>query len=167
MRILKFIEFINESLSLNESGIPIFRGTNFNSERTIKRASLLSELQNFLNQVMTGELDEVTVVAEIPTQGKNAPQYVKDLYDKMKDGSKEMGDENDAMYYENEEIDPQFSKGLRDEDKDLPNIFVDSEFIVKDIDMEKGVILGIPYSLKRKNIVVEIHPDDVEEVFIK
>jgi hypothetical protein len=52
------------------------------------------------------------------------------------------------------------------EDKER-NIFFDSEFVVKEVDMTKGVIIGIPYSLKKKNILVEIDPENVDEVFIK
>jgi hypothetical protein len=33
--------------------------------------------------------------------------------------------------------------------------------------MTKGVILGIPYSLKRKNIVVELDPEAIDEVYIR
>ena len=73
MNILRFEQFINESNSVNESGIPLYRGTDFNPERTIKRNRLLQEVQDLLGQVMTGDLTEVTVLADIPTQGKNAP----------------------------------------------------------------------------------------------
>ena len=51
--------------------------------------------------------------------------------------------------------------------EDGPNIFVDSEFIVSDVDMEKGVLIVEPFSLRGKGIMVEINPDHVEEVFVK
>ena len=60
-----------------------------------------------------------------------------------------------------------YTKAKYSQEEPESNIFVDSEFIVKDIDMTKGVILGIPYSLKRKNIVVELDPESIDEVFIK
>jgi hypothetical protein len=160
MQILRFTQFVNESNSINESGIPLYRGTSFNSERTIKRNRLLPELQDLLGQVMTGDLEEVTLIAEIPTQGKNAPQYIKDLYAEMGMRSKPT-----EMDYEEEEG---FSKEFAEDEEDVESdIFVDSEFVVKEVDMVKGVILGIPYSMRRKNIVIEIDPDNVEEVFIK
>jgi hypothetical protein len=160
MQILRFIQFVNESNSINESGIPLYRGTDFNSERTIKRNRLLPELQDLLGQVMTGDLEEVTLIAEIPSQGKNAPQYIKDLY-------AEMGMRAKPTEVEPEEGD-EFADRFEDEDEDMEsNIFVDSEFIVKEVDMVKGVILGIPYSMKNKNVVIEIDPDNVDEVFIK
>lgn len=159
MQILRFTQFVNESNSINESGIPLYRGTDFNSERTIKRNRLLPELQDLLGQVMSGDLEEVTLIAEIPSQGKNAPQYIKDLYLEMGMRSKP----TEMEYAEGDEAVNKFE----DEEDMESNIFVDSEFIVKEVDMVKGVILGIPYSMRNKNIVIEINPDNVDEVFIK
>ena len=79
MRILKFSEFLNEQ-SVYNTGVPLYRGTSFEPERTIKRNQLISELRSLLTQVMNGTLSEISLVAEIPTQGKNAPQYLKDIY---------------------------------------------------------------------------------------
>jgi len=163
--IFDFNAFLNESYyALNETGIPVYMGSNFNSERTIKRNRLLQELQDLLNQVSEGSLSEVTVLAEIPTRGKNAPQYLKDIYSEM--GMSDSGEDEDSMY------DPETDvfQGNRDinQDDDTGGIFVDSEFIVKEIDMAKGVIIGIPHSLRRKEgVFAEIDPETVEEVFIK
>jgi len=174
MNILRFAQFVNESnSSLNESGIPLYRGTSFNPERTLKRNKLLGELQDLLGQVMTGSISELTVLADIPSQGKNAPQYVKDMYAEMGisgyEKAKEEGDEIEGEE-EDDTYDPEtgtYTKAKYSVEEPERNIFVDSEFIVKDIDMTKGVILGIPYSLKRKNIVVELDPEAIDEVFIK
>ena len=165
MNILRFSQFINESNSVNESGIPLYRGADFNPERTIKRNRLLSELQELLGQVMSGDISELTVLADIPTQGKNAPQYIKDIYAEM--GIEGYGEE-DTVELEDDVYDPETDtyKKADYEDKER-NIFFDSEFIVKEVDMTKGVIIGIPYSLKKKNILVEIDPENVDEVFIK
>jgi hypothetical protein len=163
--IFDFNAFLNESYySINESGIPLYRGSNFNPERTIKRNRLLQELQDLLNQVMEGSISEVTVLAEIPTQGKNAPQYLKDIY--AETGMSGSEEDEDSMY------DPETDvyQGNRDINPDEPStgIFVDSEFIVKEIDMTKGVIIGIPHSLRRREgVFAEIDPETVEEVFIK
>jgi len=160
MQILRFSDFINEQ-SVYNVGIPIFRGTAINPEKTVKRNKLLPELQDYLSQLMSGQLTEVTLVAEIPTQGKNAPQYLKDIYSEMGyDASKE-----EDMY--DDETDTFLGNRDRMPDDPSTNIFVDSEFIVKDVDMERNVILAIPYSMKRKGIIIEIAPEMVEEVFIK
>jgi hypothetical protein len=166
MNILRFAQFINESNSVNESGIPLYRGTDFNPERTIKRNRLLAEVQDLLGQVMSGDLTEVTVLADIPTQGKNAPQYIKDIYAEM--GMEGYGEDEETEDLADDVYDPETDtyKKVDYEDKER-NIFFDSEFIVKEVDMTKGVIIGIPYSLKKKNILVEIDPENVDEVFIK
>ena len=166
MNILRFAQFINESNSVNESGIPLYRGADFNPERTIKRNRLLAELQDLLGQVMSGDISELTVLADIPTQGKNAPQYIKDIYAEM--GIEGYGEEEETDELVDDVYDPETDtyKKADYEDKER-NIFFDSEFIVKEVDMTKGVIIGIPYSLKKKNILVEIDPENVDEVFIK
>lgn len=161
--ILSFDSFLNESHfgDVNESGIPLYRGAVFTPEKVLKRNKLLKELQDLLNQVAKGYIDELSVLAEIPSQGKNAPQYLKDIYSEMGVSKEE---DEDSMY------DPETDvyTGARDKHPDdMDNsVFVDSEFIVKDIDMVKGVILATPHSLKNKDIIVEIHPDLVDEVFI-
>lgn len=159
MNILKFQDFINESI--NESGIPLYRGADFSPESTIKRNSLLSDLKNLLTQVANGSLTELSIVAEIPTQGKNTPEYLKDIY-------REMG--MDTSEKPEDQYDPETDVyvGRRDHPDDTSqNIFVDSQFIVKDVDEKKGTIIATPYSLRKKEIMVEIDPNTVEEVFIK
>jgi hypothetical protein len=161
--ILSFDSFLNESHfgDVNESGIPLYRDAVFTPEKVLKRNKLLKELQDLLNQVAKGYIDELSVLAEIPSQGKNAPQYLKDIYSEMGVSKEE---DEDSMY------DPETDvyTGARDKHPDDTDnsVFVDSEFIVKDIDMVKGVILATPHSLKNKDIIVEIHPDLVDEVFI-
>jgi hypothetical protein len=160
MNILRFSDFINEQ-SVYNVGVPIFKGTAINPEKTVKRNKLLPELQGYLSQIMSGDLTEVTLVAEIPSQGKNAPQYLKDIYSEMGyDPSKE-----EDMY--DEENDTFLGNRDRTGDDPINNIFVDSEFIVKDVDMDRNIILATPYSMKRKGIIIEIEPAMVDEVFIK
>lgn len=151
--ILRFKDYINESF-LNESGVPVYIGTAVNPERTIRRNLLVQELISLLGQVHSGALKEVSVLADIPTQGKNAPEYLRDVY-------KELGVEDEEDQYDPE---TDVYTGSRDTEK---NVFVDSEFIVKDIDANTGVIVATPYSLKNQNVLVEISMEDVEEIFIK
>jgi len=151
--ILRFKDYINESF-LNESGVPVYIGNAVNPEKTIRRNLLVDELSNLLAQVNSGSLKEVSVLADIPTQGKNAPDYLKDVYKEL-----DMEDQEDQYDSESDVY-----TGNRDSEK---NIFVDSEFIVKDIDVNTGIIIATPYSLKHKNVLVEISFDDVEEIFIK
>jgi hypothetical protein len=160
MRILRFEEFLNESVY--NVGIPLYRGSSFQPERTIKRNKFIGELQDFLSQVANGTLSEITVIAEIPTQGKNAPQYLKDIYAEMGyDPSRESEDEYDP------ETDVYLGDRSRTSDEPSKNIFVDSEFLVKDVDQTRGVIIAVPYSLRGKNVMVELTPDMIDEAFIK
>lgn len=156
--ILRFEQF-NESLqAMNESGVPVYVGTGVNPEKTIKRNALLAELASLINEVNAGKLSEVSVLADIPTQGRNAPQYLKDIYAETGTGS--TSDEDD-MYDEETDV------YMGDRNPADRSVFVDSEFLVKEINQETGMIVAIPYSLKAKGTLVEIHPDVIEEVFIK
>lgn len=161
MRILRFQDFLNESVY--NVGIPIYRGTSFQPERTIKRNQFIPELQSLLSQVANGTLSEISIVAEIPTQGKNAPQYLKDIYSEM--GYDPSKDKEEDIY--DPETDVYMGDRSRTADEPSRNIFVDSEFIVKDVDQTRGVIIAVPYSLKNKNVMVEITPDMVDEAYIK
>ena len=161
MRILRFLEFINESVY--NVGIPLFRGTSTQPERTIKRNKFIGEVQSFLSQIANGTLSEVTVIAEIPTQGKNTPAYLRDVYAEM--GYDPGKDYDEDMY--DPETDVYMGDRSRTADEPTRNIFVDSEFIVKDIDQTRGVIIAIPYSLRKKNVIVELTPEMIDECFIK
>lgn len=163
MYILKFDQFVNEAYVApsGTTGVPVYRGTSFKAERYIKRGTILPELQDLLGQVMSGALKSLTVLAEITTQGKNAPQYIKDIYTEM--GYVESPEEDKY----DPETDTYMGKRDKREDEPEMNIFVDSEFVVKDIDMAKGLIIGSPYSLRHKGVLVEIDPEKVDEIFIK
>ena len=159
MEILKFSDFINEN-AINESGIPLYKGSIIEPEKTIKRSKLMQELQVLLGQVAEGKIKEISILAEIPTQGKNTPQYLKDIYTEM--GA------NDTE--EEDQYDPETDVFLGDRDRKVgdpkQNIFVDSEFLVKNVDMEKDIVFGTPYSLKNKGTIVELHKDVIDEIYI-
>jgi hypothetical protein len=144
MKILRFTEYLNESVYA--VGVPVYRGNSFDPEVTIKRNRVLDELQKYLSQVASGTLTEVTLVADIPLHGKNMPSFVRDVY-------AEAG------------FDPTKERELGGEPS--KNVFVDSEFLVKDVDLAKGVVIATPYSLRRKEIMVEIAPEIIEEIFVK
>ncbi len=160
MLILRFQEFINESVY--NVGVPIYRGSSFQPEKTIKRNKFIGELKSYLSQVANGTLSQITIVAEIPTQGKNMPSYLKDIYSEM--GYDPSGERED-MY--DPETDVYMGDRSRTADEPESNVFVDSEFIVKDVDESRGVIIATPYSLRKRDIIVEITPDMVDEAHIK
>lgn len=141
--VLRFQDFVNESVY--NPGVPVYRGNNLNPEQTIKRNRVISEIENYLSEVASGTLSEVTVVADIPLQGKNMPEYLKDVYSEVGyDPSKDREYEGSSR-----------------------NVFVDSEFLVKDVDESRGVIIASPYSMRRKGILIEIKVESIEEIFIK
>lgn len=168
MEILRFGQFVNEQRNeeLNETGIPLYRGTILEPQDTIKRNKLLKELEGMLAQYAEGKIKEVTVLAEIPTQGKNTPQYLKDIYTEMGISAEKEKESGEDEYDEETDV----FKGPRPDnidDEPKHNIFVDSEFLVKNVDYTKNRILATPYSLKGKDIVIEIDPENVEEVFVQ
>ena len=149
--ILRYKQFLFEN-SINEGSVPIYRGKSFDPAETIKSTEILKRIQSFLSELSAGNISEINVVAEIPTQGKNTPDYLKGIY-----SDNEM--EDDTYDAENDTY-----GGRRDYEE---TIFVDSEFVVVDVDMEKGVVLGQPRSLRNKDVVVEIAPNRIEEIFVK
>ena len=112
-----------------------------------------------------GEIQEVLVIAEIPTQGKGAPDYIKDIIAQER--------ERIARKYKAQrgiDIDDD-KEGDFDFDVDRfgnqRSIFFDSEFIVDRIDIIDGkeYIIGIPVSLKDKGYEAKIAPIKVEEIY--
>lgn len=148
--LLRFNEFLLEN-NINEGSIPIYRGKSFNPIDSIKTSQIISRIQSFLDEVAAGNISEVTIVAEIPSQGKNAPDYLKDIYKETETEIDDYDSENDTY------------SGRKDYDE---TVFVDSEFVVTDVDVENGVVIAEPHSLKGKDIVVEIPPSKIEEIFV-
>ena len=141
--ILRFTQFAE---AINEAAIPVYRGSSIQPEKNIKGTAIMSELANALEQVKSGQISWVSVVAGIPTQGKRAPEYLKDVFASAGVHS---------------------SEDMYDDRGQEKNIFVDSEFVVKGLNPEKGTIIAMPYSLRRKGIEIEIDPTDVIEIFYK
>lgn len=148
--ILKYKEFLVEN-KINEGSIPVYKGDSFNPVDSIKSSETLRKIQSLLDELSAGNIGEISIVAEIPTQGKNAPDYLKDIY-------RETGMEEDPY---DEETDTYSSRKDYEE-----TIFVDSDFVVVDVDVEKGVVLAEPRSLRNKGVVIEITPNKIEEIFI-
>lgn len=141
--ILRFEQFKGE---LNEAAIPVYRGSSFQPEKKIKSTSVMEEISKGILDMKNGLIKEISVVAEIPTQGKRAPEYLKSVFADA--GIKSGDDMYDASGREK-------------------SVFVDSEFIVKSVDKEMGTIRAIPYSMKRKGIEIDIEPSQVIEIFYK
>lgn len=154
------------------SVIPVYNETKFIADvkappdQNIKYSEVIPTLQKLLELQKSGEIKKITVVADVPTQGKGTPQYIQDIIQKER--------QRVALAYKaktGKEIDP----NSKDFDFDIDRfgnqrtIFFDSEFIVKRIEKigSKDYIIGAPASLEKKGFEAPIAPMKVEEIFYK
>ena len=172
MKYVKIFEDYSAGVSESTySAIPVFnefefkKNINVKPEMNVKYSEVAATLRDLLKKKEMGEIQEVLVIAEIPTQGKGAPDYIKDIIAQER--------ERIARKYKAQrgiDIDDD-KEGDFDFDVDRfgnqRSIFFDSEFIVDRIDIidGKGYIIGIPVSLKDKGYEAKIAPIKVEEIY--
>lgn len=172
MKYVKIFEDYSAGVSESTySAIPVFnelefkKNINVKPEMNVKYSEVAATLRDLLKKKEMGEIQEVLVIAEIPTQGKGAPDYIKDIIAKER--------ERIARKYKAQrgiDIDDD-KEGDFDFDVDRfgnqRSIFFDSEFIVDRIDIIDGkeYIIGIPVSLKDKGYEAKIAPIKVEEIY--
>lgn len=155
-----------------EAAIPVFNELEFSSgmttepDFTAKYSELADIIEDFLEKKKSGEIEEVTVVADVPTQGKGAPEYVQDIIRKER--------ERVAARMRAQGYNPEEDEIDIDRFGDKRNIFFDSEFVVAGVERDpagKGdKIIGIPYSFYKKGDMTKkayIDPLKVDEVFYK
>ncbi len=178
IHLLEFESFSNFLVKENEvkGGIPIYNETVFMQSNNTKPAmmvkapELVSTITRLLEDQERGDIEKIIVIAEIPTQGKNAPQYVRDDVQIERD---RMAKRKYALYGSRVE---RADRPEEEEYTDAINIFVDSEFIVKGVinKLGKDYIIAIPDSKKRKAeasksemeyYTVYLEPKQVDEVF--
>jgi hypothetical protein len=172
MKYVKIFEDYSAGVSESTySAIPVFnelefkKNINVKPEMNVKYSEVAATLRDLLKKKEMGEIQEVLVIAEIPTQGKGAPDYIKDIIAQER--------ERIARKYKAQrgiDIDDD-KEGDFDFDVDRfgnqRSIFFDSEFIVDRIDIIDGkeYIIGIPVSLKDKGYEAKIAPIKVEEIY--
>jgi aminoglycoside phosphotransferase family enzyme len=159
-----------------KGGVPVYNEDEFNKNTNAKPAmvikvpEIISVVNKFITDQEKGEIEKIVVLAEIPSQGKNAPKYVLD--DAAAERERQI-QRKTAMYGSRTE---RSDRPDDDEQTDAINIFVDSEFIVKGVinKLGKDYILAIPESKKKKAesskemldyYTVEIEPRQVFEIF--
>ena len=129
-----------------------------------------SVVEGLLSKVETGELSSVTVTADLPTQGKNAPAYVRDIMTKERERMTQM--QRDIYGSRIERAD----RPEEEEDKNDINIFIDSEYIIEGVVREIGedYLIGIPASFVKKikrepslknYYTVKIFPEQIIEIY--
>ena len=172
MKYVKIFEDYSAGVSESTySAIPVFnelefkKNINVKPEMNVKYSEVAATLKDLLKKKEMGEIQEVLVIAEIPTQGKGAPDYIKDIIAQER--------ERIARKYKAQrgiDIDDD-KEGDFDFDVDRfgnqRSIFFDSEFIVDRIDIIDGkeYIIGIPVSLKDKGYEAKSAPIKVEEIY--
>lgn len=156
-----------------EAAIPVYNELDMQNQATAepdftaKYSELIDVLEDFLAKKKAGEISEVTVIADVPTQGKGAPDYVQDI---IRQERERVASKMRAQGY-----DPEVDDIDIDRFGDKRNIYFDSEFVVDSVkrdefDRSGGVIIGIPYSFYKKGDMTKkamIDPLKVDEVFYK
>lgn len=173
----------DEGSNLSEATIPVYdelkyiKNVNAKPEMNISDTQIISTVEELLSRVESGEIEKVSVIADIPSQGKNAPQYIRDLMAKERQrlGTKysrypEETPEGGRIEKRKTEAGDSFSEYTGE-----INVFVDSEFVVQGVIQEdnQGYVLAIPvsyiYRVKNNPSLMEyyttkIHPRYVEEI---
>lgn len=135
-----------------KAGIPVYNEPEFvknpgmKPAMVIKVPEIISVIDKFIDDQENGKIETITVMADIPSQGKRTPVYVADEVAKER---KRMAARKNAIYGS------RIERADRPEDEEYTdeiNIFVDSEFIVKGIINKTGVdyVMCIPVSHKKK-----------------
>jgi hypothetical protein len=162
------------SKSIYEGVTPVYdeakfkKNVNVKPEMELKYSEVIPKLRDMLAQKEAGQIESITVIAEVPTQGKGAPDYVKDIIAGER--------ERLARQYKStigKSLDTDVNADEFDFDLnrfgDKRTIFFDSEFIVDRIETIDGTdyVIGIPASLKDKGYEAKILPIKVEEIYFE
>ena len=170
------LEYESYEDQINEGAVPVydedkfFKNTKSKPEMEIGFKQIPSVVEGLLSKVETGELSSVTVTADLPTQGKNAPEYVRDIMTKERERMTQM--QRDIYGSRIERAD----RPEEEEDKNDINIFIDSEYIIEGVVREIGedYLIGIPASFVKKikrepslknYYTVKIFPEQIIEIY--
>lgn len=164
--------------AVNEASfVPIYnnelyiKNPSMDPESRHQASAVVSAIKALMDRMEDGEISKISVIADIPTQGKRAPLYVRDSIESEKRRiATQMAREKGKEITDPEALDFDRYGNKR-------NFFFDSEFIIDSIVEEangKKYVIGIPESLYNKAVgdeetkkyySVEIHPDQIEEIY--
>lgn len=169
------LRFKDYNQSLNEGAkVPVYNQIEFQRnmhappEDEISYSKVLAKIKDLLAQKEQGSIEEITVIADVPSQGKGAPEYVKEIIAKERERlarnykatiGKKMDTKDDGSGEFDFDVDRFGEKR---------SIYFDSEFLVDGIETvgDKEYIIGIPYSLRGKEeFTAKIKPEAVEEIY--
>jgi len=160
-----FSNYINES-----SKVPVYNEVE--SQKNIKATSdvelpyskVAAKITELLADKKAGIITKITVVADIPTQGKGAPDYIKEVISKERE---RLASIHKAKIGKDSEMDTDDGDFNFDINRfgEKRNLFFDSEFEI--VGVEDGLIIGIPHSLKGKGdeYKAKIKPEQIEEIY--
>jgi hypothetical protein len=170
------LEYESYENPVNEGAIPVYdegefvKNTKSKPEMEIKWTQIPAVVEGLLSKVEAGELTSITVLADLPTQGKNAPAYVRELMTKERE---RMAKRQQAIHGSRiERADRPEDEEYRDE----INVFVDSEYTVEGVVREVGkdYLIAVPASFVNKvkrepslkdYYTVKISPDQIIEIY--
>jgi hypothetical protein len=170
------LEYESYENQVNEGAIPVYdegefvKNTKSKPEMEIKWTQIPAVVEGLLSKVEAGELTSITVLADLPTQGKNAPAYVRELMTKERE---RMAKRQQAIHGSRiERADRPEDEEYRDE----INVFVDSEYTVEGVVREVGkdYLIAVPASFVNKvkrepslkdYYTVKISPDQIIEIY--
>jgi hypothetical protein len=179
--LLEYESYENQP-KLEEGAIPVYNETQFiknvhaKPEMEINPKQIPATIEGLLSKVESGEIERVAVIADIPTQGRNAPQYIRDLMAKERARLGKKYTLDPSLAPEGSRLEKRRSEsGDYTEFTGEINVFVDSEFVIQSVVRELGsdYLIGIPvsYVIKVENnptlkeyYSVKILPQYVEEV---
>ena len=170
------LEYESYENQVNEGAIPVYdeaefvKNTQSKPEMEIKWTQIPAVIEGFLSKIESGELASVNVIADLPTQGKNAPEYVRELMTKERT---RMAQIQQAIHGSRME---RVDRPEDEEYTDEINVFIDSEYAIEGVVREigKDYLIGIPASFVKKverepslkdYYTVKISPDQVIEIY--
>lgn len=159
--------------------IPVYNSVDFERnpsgrpESSHRANEVVPVIEDLIGRMEIGDVSKITVIADIPSQGKRAPQYARDVIEMEKRRiAQRMAKERGKEITNPEELEFDRYGNKRD-------IFLDSEFVVDGVIQKPGssdCVIGIPMSFyskaikdeaSRKYYSVEIHPDQIEEIYYR
>jgi hypothetical protein len=133
-------------------------------EMKVPAADIVEIIGILLGSKDQGKIDMVVVNADLPSQGKNAPAYIRTEMDKERE---RMAKRKYSIYGSRIEKDDR----PEDDYTDAINIFVDSEYVVTGVQDDAVMVIPRSYYVKTQRdpslvdqYTLALTPDQIEEV---
>jgi len=168
------LEFESYDSNINKAKIPVYneddhiKNPSGEPEMMVPEEDLIEIVGILLGSQSQGKIEMIVADANIPSQGKNAPDYIKDEISKERD---RMAKRKYAIYGSRIEKDDR----PEDDYVDAINLYVDSEYVITGTGTNNGeeCVLAIPRSFYVKTqrdpslaqkYTIYLSPKQIEEV---